>query len=180
MPKLQSVLFGLHRQSPRLGETVLLLLERDESALKPVQVSPMCHSLTLVLQMSNNYLAWELTGGAFVTTYLQGQNISAFTEPPPAFNVSTLPPPSPLENEDCLFLDVMVPTPIFNSTKGAPVIVWIFGGGYTGGSKDEKDQPFAGLLARSVENGNEGVILVSINYRLGLFVSRKNSLEAMY
>jgi carboxylesterase type B len=64
----------------------------------------------------------------------------------------------------------MVPTTIFNaSSAGAPVLVWIYGGGYTEGDKSGSGNP-AGLLATSLENGGEGVIFVAMNYRLGLFV----------
>lgn len=39
-------------------------------------------------------------------------------------------PRDPSQNEDCLFLDVMVPQKIFEKTgssPGAPVLVWIYG-----------------------------------------------------
>jgi carboxylesterase type B len=48
-------------------------------------------------------------------------------------------------------------------------MVEIYGGGYTLGDKVNVGNP-AGLIARSVEDGNEGVIYVAMNYRLGLFV----------
>lgn len=53
------------------------------------------------------------------------------------FNVTNSPPPyDPRGNEDCLFLDVIVPDGIFNgntsSAVTAPVLVWFFGGGYVG------------------------------------------------
>jgi carboxylesterase type B len=50
----------------------------------------------------------------------------------------------------------------------APVILWIHGGGFTYGSKTSAGE-MSGLLARSQLNGNAGAIIVSINYRLGLF-----------
>lgn len=54
-----------------------------------------------------------------------------------------------------------------NST-GAPVLVWIYGGGYTGGDKSAYSA--AGLLQASQANGtSEGLIFVSLNYRLGAF-----------
>jgi len=65
----------------------------------------------------------------------------------------------------------VVPQGIFESRNrgyGAPVLVWIYGGGYTGGSKSGSGNP-AGLLARSENNGGQGVIYVSFNYRLGAF-----------
>lgn len=59
-----------------------------------------------------------------------------------------------------------------NTTKsgGATVLVWIYGGGYVAGDKTGSGNP-ASLIARSLENGSEGVIFVAMNYRLGLFVS---------
>ncbi|EEY23806.1 cholinesterase [Verticillium alfalfae VaMs.102] len=62
--------------------------------------------------------------------------------------------------EDCLLLDVTIPK--------TPVVVWIVGGGYTVGHKNDAGNP-AGLIKRSQEDGSDGVIHVSINYRLGLF-----------
>jgi hypothetical protein len=52
----------------------------------------------------------------------------------------------------------------------AAVLVWIFGGGYTAGTKSSNGNP-AGILARSQDYNGEGVIFVAINYRLGLFVN---------
>ena len=45
------------------------------------------------------------------------------------------------------------------------MIVYIFGGGYTGGSKTSSGNP-AGLIYNSRANGSEGVIYVGINYRV--------------
>jgi carboxylesterase type B len=70
------------------------------------------------------------------------------------------------ESEDCLFLDVVVPKGIFNSNKQHPVLVWIYGGGYTAGSKSGSGNP-AGLLERSQADNSSGVIYVAMNYRLG-------------
>lgn len=49
----------------------------------------------------------------------------------------------------------------------APVLIWVHGGGFVSGSKTGDEA--AGLIARSNLNGSEGIILVNINYRLGLF-----------
>jgi para-nitrobenzyl esterase len=61
-------------------------------------------------------------------------------------------------SEDCLFLNVWRPT---NTKPGAklPVMVWIHGGGFTGGSGSD---PGAGN-----QFAKQGVILVTLNYRLG-------------
>lgn len=80
----------------------------------------------------------------------------------------------PRTSEDCLFLDVLMTQRVWKerarTTKGAPVIVWIHGGGFTLGWKDASGRG-NGLVARSEWHNQQGVILVSINYRLGLFVS---------
>lgn len=60
--------------------------------------------------------------------------------------------------EDCLYLNVWAPA---NAT-GAPVAVWIHGGGNTGGTSAQTFYD-GSAFAR------DGVILVSLNYRLGLF-----------
>lgn len=79
----------------------------------------------------------------------------------------------PLESEDCLFLDVIVPETVFDqgtsnkSHKGAPVIVYIFGGGFTGGSKTASGNG-AGLIESSRRDGSEEVIYMAINYRVRL------------
>ena len=70
-----------------------------------------------------------------------------------------------------MFLDVVVPKKIFDKGpggKGAAVMVWIYGGGYTAGSKSASGNP-AGLIKRSMTHGREGIIYVALNYRLGAF-----------
>ncbi|KAK2629200.1 hypothetical protein QTJ16_000020 [Diplocarpon rosae] len=109
--------------------------------------------------------------------YLLGQPASKLSEAVPtldSFNFSSVPPLGAGASEDCLFLDVMVPTDIFTQKTGpgASVLVWIHGGGYVGGGKSatgSSGNP-AGIIARSLENNGEGVIFVSLNYRLGVTV----------
>ncbi|KAI9742377.1 MAG: hypothetical protein M1818_003910 [Claussenomyces sp. TS43310] len=87
------------------------------------------------------------------------------------FSVRSIPPPDPRTSEDCLFLDVIAPQALFDARDegyGAPVLVWIYGGGYTEGSKSEDGNP-ATLLARAKDNNATGIVHVAINYRLGLF-----------
>lgn len=60
-------------------------------------------------------------------------------------------------SEDCLFLNLWTPVDFKSKTK-LPVMVWIHGGGFTGGS---------GAVSSGAPFVNKGVILVSINYRLG-------------
>ena len=63
-------------------------------------------------------------------------------------------------SEDCLYLNVW--TPSKDGTDKLPVMVWIYGGGFQAGAASEPRQDGA-VLAR------KGVVVVSMNYRLGLF-----------
>ena len=103
--------------------------------------------------------AQEFTTGEPITTYRN-------------YTVSDIPPVDPRTSEDCLFLNVLVSSAVYerrgNST-GAAVLVWIHGGGFTIGWKGEfgSGQEF---IALSAGNRDDGVVYVAINYRLGLFV----------
>jgi para-nitrobenzyl esterase len=66
----------------------------------------------------------------------------------------------PGASEDCLSLNVWVPARA-ESAK-LPVMVWIYGGGFAAGSTSEARQDGANLA-------QQGVIVVSMNYRLGIF-----------
>ncbi|RYN71466.1 hypothetical protein AA0117_g9561 [Alternaria alternata] len=87
--------------------------------------------------------------------------------PSGAKSSSAVPAQNPDETEDCLFLDVFVPKDVLSKAGkgfGVPVLVWIYGGGYTIGSK--ANDP-AGLLAASGNSSHGEVIYVALNYRLG-------------
>jgi len=56
----------------------------------------------------------------------------------------------------------------------APVLVWIYGGGFVGGEKSSSSP--ATLLERSLDNGDQGIVFVALNYRLGLYVRMRYSL----
>lgn len=64
-------------------------------------------------------------------------------------------------DEDCLFLDVVVPGGVSQSNGGKPVMVWIHGGGYFFG---HRMQYIPAVLA-----AHGDVIVVTINYRVGIF-----------
>ncbi len=68
-------------------------------------------------------------------------------------------PPAPSEN--CLFLNVWRPESAAARAK-LPVMVWIHGGGFVGGSGSSPN-------TSGVRFAKQGVVLVSINYRLGRF-----------
>jgi para-nitrobenzyl esterase len=63
-------------------------------------------------------------------------------------------------SEDCLYLNVWIPEA--HTQAPLPVMVWVYGGGFMAGATSEPRQ----------EGGNlsqKGVIVVSMNYRLGIF-----------
>jgi para-nitrobenzyl esterase len=64
-------------------------------------------------------------------------------------------------SEDCLSLNVWTPATAKPGAK-LPVMVWIYGGGFTAGTTSEPRQDGAHLATK-------GVIVVSFNYRLGIF-----------
>ena len=67
---------------------------------------------------------------------------------------------SPMASEDCLYLNVW--TPARSGTTDLPVLVYFHGGGNTTGSGDE-------LRYDGEKLAEEGIIVVTPNYRLGVF-----------
>jgi len=65
----------------------------------------------------------------------------------------------PGQSEDCLTLNVWTPA---GHLGKLPVMVWIYGGGFTGGGTSEPRQDGEHLTRK-------GVVVVSMNYRLGIF-----------
>ena len=63
-------------------------------------------------------------------------------------------------SEDCLYLNVWMPAA--PAEARLPVMFWIYGGGFAAGSSSEPRQD-GGNLSR------KGVMIVSLNYRLGVF-----------
>lgn len=61
-------------------------------------------------------------------------------------------------SEDCQFLNICAP----KNAKDCPVLIYIHGGSYTGGSADE------GHIS-GIEYAKRGIVFVGINYRLGAF-----------
>ena len=66
----------------------------------------------------------------------------------------------PGPSEDCLTLNVW--TPAHDKDAKLPVMVWIYGGGYSAGGTSEARQNGEYLAQK-------GVVVVSMNYRLGIF-----------
>src|SRR5262249_51562629 len=74
---------------------------------------------------------------------------------PPA---QAAPPRESARSEDCLYANVW--TSANNANDRRPVMVWIYGGGFTGGS--------GGLAWYDGENlASKGPVIVTFNYRLG-------------
>ena len=71
----------------------------------------------------------------------------------------TWPGSTAVTSEDCLFLNVWAPASASKDSK-LPVMVWIHGGGFTGGSG-------AGPGSAGDSFAKQGVILATVNYRLG-------------
>src|ERR1700733_11072555 len=80
---------------------------------------------------------------------------SACAQPDMGWNSSLVPTAS----EDCLYLNVW--TPRLERAAHLPVMVWIHGGGFTGGSGTDPMFDGGRLSAH-------GVVLVTLNYRLGV------------
>ncbi|AMY11964.1 Fumonisin B1 esterase [Luteitalea pratensis] len=76
--------------------------------------------------------------------------------PPPAAGARAPRAPS----EDCLFVNVW--RPAGSTATRLPVMVWIYGGGFVGGSG-------ASPFTAGTQFAKQGVVLVSLNYRVGRF-----------
>jgi para-nitrobenzyl esterase len=63
-------------------------------------------------------------------------------------------------SEDCLYLNVW--TPAASAKARLPVMVWIYGGGFAAGAASEPRQDGENLA-------RQGVVVVSMNYRLNVF-----------
>ena len=77
--------------------------------------------------------------------------------PPPS---TATGPTAPVPSEDCLFLNVW--RPAAPTARNLPVMVWIYGGGFVGGSSSSPNTSGIGFA-------KHGVVLVAMNYRVGRF-----------
>ena len=66
----------------------------------------------------------------------------------------------PATSEDCLYLNVW--TPAKSASESLPVMVWIYGGGFTGGQTSAPAYDGTRLAQK-------GVVMVSVAYRVGVF-----------
>lgn len=94
---------------------------------------------------------------------------------------STSPYGTVSTNEDCLFLNVFAPTPTLGESGNNvgdgpyPVMVWIHGGAFLYGSGSESAYNPQDLV-------NQGVIVVTLNYRLGAlgFLTHPDGIEGNF
>jgi para-nitrobenzyl esterase len=68
-------------------------------------------------------------------------------------------PVSPASSEDCLFINVWRPAAAAGNAR-LPVMVWIHGGGFVGGSGSRPE-------VEGTQFAKHGIVLVTFNYRLG-------------
>ena len=112
--------------------------------------SPMCMQVT---SQGNDSFFEKIIDGSGLSTWKE------FLIKRVAANLPVAP-----VSEDCLYLNVRTPALAQDGTpaKSLPVMVWIHGGGHQFGSGDFTYYQGDGLPAK-------GVVLVTINYRLGAF-----------
>ena len=96
--------------------------------------------------------------------FRQPAPVKPWTEPRDAtkFAASAMQPAEPgiTHSEDCLYLNIWAPAAA--AAAALPVYVWIHGGGFTGGHAFEPMYDGTALAL-------EGVICVTVDYRLGIF-----------
>lgn len=102
----------------------------------------------------------DYNGGnaAFIDNLVKGMGHSWFTLQTVRLFMALTPAPN--SDEDCLYLNIR--TGNLTGNEKQPVMVWIHGGGHQNGSGAD-DFYQSNLLVK------KGVVLVTINYRLGLF-----------
>ncbi|UKZ52962.1 hypothetical protein TrVGV298_006748 [Trichoderma virens] len=109
-------------------------------------------------QASPDYLGLStLFTTAFATNQVSSFNVTQAKE-----LLSQLPPPQP----DYSIRGAHKKRS--KATKGVPVLVWIYGGGYVLGDKTMFGTP-DDLMAATQTKGSDGAIWVAMNYRLGAF-----------
>ncbi|TGO24538.1 hypothetical protein BPAE_0100g00060 [Botrytis paeoniae] len=120
---------------------------------------------------------WTEDAGLLVALYTLGliNNIDpSHLKPKPFEDV-----PHGWESEDCLLLDVVVPEGVVEAVEEhddfvpLPVMVWIHGGGFTLGHKNQDGSPYGVFNAPTFTPDSlpihDSVIFVTLNYRLGAF-----------
>mmetsp|Transcript_12470 Transcript_12470/g.31923 ORF Transcript_12470/g.31923 Transcript_12470/m.31923 type:complete len:531 (-) Transcript_12470:394-1986(-) len=92
---------------------------------------------------------------------LDASNYGTVCMQPPPRVPDPFIPPLPM-TEDCLDINVFAPVAALGKDEKLPVMLWLHGGAYKTGSGNIMMAPF-------VDNSGGRVIVVTANYRLGLF-----------
>lgn len=124
----------------------------------PPATAPNWSETRLADSFGNRCMQPEDVEGGFFDRLIEGHGLSA-TKNFLIKKAVAAQKPSPM-SEDCLYLNVR--TGNLNSDEKQPVMVWIHGGGHQFGSGDFSYYQANGLVEK-------GVVLVTINYRLGVF-----------
>lgn len=111
------------------------------------------------IESSSNYTGQTIQATEAGPICIQGYPVGSFARSNVVFS-SGVPAG---QSEDCLLLDVLVPSSPKKIRGGLPVMLQIHGGGYTIGSAEF--YPGDAMVAAS----EGGLIYVSIQYRLGVF-----------
>ena len=165
-------------QSDRCGSSLpeppswIVLFRRAMTAtVDATKVSRSTSSSTLTtshISLVNS--GWLVIAGKFIESYLMGQTAAFYAQYPfqASFSAPIVSSPNSSETEDCLFLNVKVLRLTMERknliNKKTSVLVWLYGGGYTGGYKTQYSTD--SLLTQSRADKSEGVILVQPNYRV--------------
>jgi len=91
--------------------------------------------------------------------YQDAAGLTPFIAPPAATYGARFQGHPVISSEDCLYLNLWAPA--WSAKSALPVMVWLHGGSNTAGSGSQPTYDGASLAAH-------GVILVTINYRLGI------------
>ncbi|KAF2086017.1 alpha/beta-hydrolase [Saccharata proteae CBS 121410] len=114
--------------------------------------------------------AWTVIAREFAVSYEAGETFN-YTAAEASLPGPAIPGSSQYDDrttEDCLFLDVYAPLGVFDGSEetGLPVLIWLFGGGFTSGEKNGDGQFDPSSLMNST---TRNFIFVAVNYRLGAF-----------
>eukprot|EP00546_Thalassionema_frauenfeldii_P004021 CAMPEP_0178923364 /NCGR_PEP_ID=MMETSP0786-20121207/16678_1 /TAXON_ID=186022 /ORGANISM="Thalassionema frauenfeldii, Strain CCMP 1798" /LENGTH=525 /DNA_ID=CAMNT_0020597851 /DNA_START=117 /DNA_END=1691 /DNA_ORIENTATION=+ len=94
---------------------------------------------------------------------LGNDNVNALSFGPSCMQSSNFVRPGTSLSEDCLFLNIWKPSQVNELNNPTTTMVWIHGGGFYAGSGS--DELYNGAKMAREQN----VILVTLNYRLGVF-----------
>ncbi|KAL8830863.1 MAG: hypothetical protein Q9170_005546 [Blastenia crenularia] len=117
-------------------------------------------------------VGWAAKAMEFLKDFPIPSALASWTDPitPAEYGPIQYPPKN--VSEDCLTLDVMVPKTVWDKRNDrgfkASIVVWVHGGGFVFGWKDQYGSP-EGLFDAATNETEQNIIYVAMNYRLGAF-----------